>query len=105
MQVGITIMHLEIASRHFSPKNPTNMMPGRSTLAIRHCRRVLLDAVQYKNMFISVTFIATLIRFITTSLVCENKNNSDKLHHRKSMQAADEKLIINELGPNVSSSV
>ena len=33
-------------------------------------------------------------------IVCENKNNSDKLHRRKSMRAVDEKLIINELGPN-----
>ena len=40
-----------------------------------------------------------LIRFVTTTLVCENKNNGDKLHHKKSMWAADEKLIINELGP------
>ena len=44
-------------------------------------------------MFISVTCIATLIRFVTTSLVCKNKNKGDKLHHRKSMRAADEKLI------------
>ena len=36
--------------------------------------------------------IGTLIRFVTTSLVCDN------LHRRKSMRAADEKLIINELG-------
>ena len=49
-------------------------------------------------VFISVTFIAMLIRFVTTSLVCENKNNGDKLHRRKSRRAADEKLIINELG-------
>ena len=47
-------------------------------------------------MFISVTLIAMLIRFVTTSLVYEN--NDDKLHRRKSMQVADEKLI-NELGP------
>ena len=94
-------MHLAIASKHFSPKNPTNMVPGGSVLAIRHCRMVLLDAVQQKNMFISVTFIATctLIRFVTTSLVCEN--NGDKLHRRKSMRAAGKKLIINELGPNI----
>ena len=39
-----------------------------------------------------------LIRLVTMSLVCENKNNGDKLYHRKSMRAADEKLIINELG-------
>ena len=38
----------------------------------------------------SVTFIATLIGFVTTSLVCENKNNSDKLYRRKSMRTADE---------------
>ena len=50
-------------------------------------------------MFISVTFIAMLSRFVTMSLVCEYKNNGDKLHRRKSMQAADEKLIINKLGP------
>ena len=30
----------------------------------------------------------------------ENKNG-DKFYRRKSMQAADEKLIINDLGPNV----
>ena len=30
------------------------------------------------------------------------KNNGDKLRRRKSMQAADEKLIINELGPNIT---
>ena len=42
-------------------------------------------------MFISVTFIATLIRFVTMSLVCENKSNGDKLYCRKSMRVADEK--------------
>ena len=42
-------------------------------------------------------FIATLIRFIPTSLVYEDGNNGDKLCHRKSMRAADEKLIINKL--------
>ena len=50
-------------------------------------------------MFVSVTFIATLIQFVTTSLVYENKNNGDKFYHGKSMWAADEKLIINTLGP------
>ena len=45
------------------------------------------------------TFIVTLIRFVCTSLVCENKNDGDKFYRRKSMWAADEKLIINELGP------
>ena len=48
-----------------------------------------------------VVFIAMLIRFDTALLVCENKNNGDKLHRKKSMRAADEKLIFNELGPNL----
>ena len=43
-----------------------------------------------ENVFISVTFIATLIRFVFMSLVRENKNIGDKLHCRKSMRAADE---------------
>ena len=51
-------------------------------------------------MFVSLTFIATLIRFITTLLVYEIKNNGDKFYDRKSMWVADEKLIINELGPD-----
>ena len=51
-------------------------------------------------MFVCVTFIATLIRFVTTPLVYEIKNNGDRFYCRKSMRAADEKLIINELGPN-----
>ena len=51
------------------------------------------------HMFVSVTFIATLIWFVTTSLVGKIKNNGDKFYRRKSMRAADEKLIINELGP------
>ena len=42
-------------------------------------------------------FIATLNRFILTSLVYKDRNNGDKLCHRKSMRAADEKLIINKL--------
>ena len=39
-----------------------------------------------------VAFITALIRFVPTSLVYENRNNGDKFYHRKSMQAADEKL-------------
>ena len=50
-------------------------------------------------MFVSVSFITTLIRFVTTSLVYEIKNNGDKFYCRKSMRVADEKLIINKLGP------
>ena len=35
----------------------------------------------------------------SSNFVCENKNNGDKFYRRKSMRAADEKLIINKLGP------
>ena len=34
------------------------------------------------------------------SLEDEIQNNGDKFYRRKSMRAADEKLIINELGTN-----
>ena len=50
-------------------------------------------------MFVSVMFIATLIRFVTTLLVYHIKNDGDEFYLRKSMRAADEKLIINKLGP------
>ena len=33
------------------------------------------------------------------SLICANLNNGDKFSHRKSTQAVNEELIINELGP------
>ena len=65
-------------------------------LVIQHCRRFLLDAMQWTATFVSVTFIATLIRFICMLLVCENKNNGGKYYHRKFMQAANEKLIITQ---------
>ena len=70
----------------------TNMMPGRLALAISHCRRVLLDAMQYTETFVSVTFIDTDSGLF---LVCKN---SDKFYHRKIMWAADEKLTIDKLG-------
>ena len=54
-------------------------------------------------MFVSVMFIAMLVQFITMLLLLsKKKNNAGKLYHKKSMQVADEKLIINELGPHVS---
>ena len=40
-------------------------------------------------MFVIITFIATLIRFVTMSLVYEIKNNGDKFYRRKFMRAAD----------------
>ena len=54
------------------------MMPGGSALVTRHCRRVLLGTVEWKNMFVSITFMATLIWFVTTSLVHEIRNNGEK---------------------------
>ena len=50
---------------------------------------------------ISVTFISALIRFLTTSYSSRAKKN-DKLHRRKFTRAADEKLIINGLGPYIA---
>ena len=68
---------LSIAGSYFSRKN---MMPGGSVFVIRHCRRVLFNAVKLRNTSVSVTFIAKLIWFVTTSLVYENKNNGDKFY-------------------------
>ena len=75
-----------IAGTYFSRKN--TMIRG-STL-------VLLDAVQWRDTFVSAMFITMLIWFVISTL---NKNNGDKFDRRKSMRATDEKLIINELGP------
>ena len=43
----------------------------------------------------------TLIGLVSTPLVpyVKKKNNGDKFYHRKSMRVADEKLIINKVGP------
>ena len=68
-------------------------MVGGSTLVLCHCRRVLFDAVQWRDTFVSVTFIPTLIWFITVVSM-----NGDKFDFRKSMWAADEKVIINNWG-------
>ena len=50
-------------------------------------------------MFVSVAFIAMLVTPIAylKSLICANENNGGKFYRRKSMRAADEKLIINKL--------
>ena len=51
-----------------------------------------MDAMQYTETFVSVTFIDTNSDLF---LVCKN---SDKFYHRKIMWAANEKLTINKLG-------
>ena len=83
-------MYLFIDDRYSSRKNT---MVGGSTLVIHDCRRVLLDAVQWRDPFISATLIATPIWFLTTMLVCETQIMVIKFDRRKSMRAADEKLI------------
>ena len=55
-----------IASRYFSRKKHTNMMPGGSVLVICHCRRVLLDAVQQAD---SLLGLGSLLR-LPCSFVC-----------------------------------
>ena len=44
-------------------------MPGGSASVIHHCRRVILDAVQFTDTFVCVTFI----QLIRMPLVCENE--------------------------------
>ena len=83
----------------FLTKEPNKHDARRISARHTPLQKGSFECCAVENMFVSVRFIATLIRFVTMSLVCENKNNGDKLHRRKSMQAADEKLIINELGP------
>ena len=72
-------------------------MPGGSALVILHCRRVLYDAVQIR-LLVFVYHYAYPVRPFVVSMQ-KNKNNDDKFYCRKSMRAADEKLIINKLGP------
>ena len=57
-------------------------MIGGSALIIRLRRRVLLDAVQWRDMF-----VGHCIHYYAVGI-----------NHRKSMWAADEKLMINEWG-------
>ena len=99
MRAGITIIQPTDISR----KKLTSVMARLSSLIIRHCTRVILDAVHWTETFVSVTFIAIPWRLslvCLTKLICANKNHGDKFYGRKSMQVVDEKLIINELGPN-----
>ena len=42
-----------------------------------------------------------LIHFVCMPLVGKKKINGEKFYHRKLMWVADEKLIINKLGPNI----
>ena len=52
-----------------------------------------------RQTFVSVMFVAMLIAH-SYIVSMENKNNGDKFYCIKFMQVADEKLIINKLGPN-----
>ena len=42
-----------------------------------------------------------LIQFVGMLLVGKNKSNGEKFYRRKLMWVADEKLLINKLGPNI----
>ena len=97
-RAGITIMHLAVVSRYFSTQQTRCQEDQCSPYAIAEGFFWMLCNIHIWQSRISVTFIATLIRFVTTSLVCKNKNNGDILHHRKSVRAADEKPTINKLG-------
>ena len=45
-----------------------------STNFISHCRRVLLDAVHYRDMFVSDTFISMLMVSIASSFNVTDMN-------------------------------
>ena len=66
-------------------------MVGGSTLVIHNCRKVCLDAVQWRDTYVSAYIHHYAYPgFVTTLLVYENKNNGDKLDRRKSMWTVDE---------------
>ena len=68
----------------------------------RHCRRVFWMLCTRQSCLLALRSSLCSWRLsldCLTSLICANKNNGNKFYHRKSMQAVDEKLIINELGP------
>ena len=48
-------------------------------------------------MFVGIAFITTLIRYIV-SILYKKRDNGDIFLSQKSMQVADEKLIMNTLG-------
>ena len=70
-------------------------------LIIHSCRRVVLDAVQWRDTFAGIAFIAMLIWFIPTSLVSYTKKEIMVIT-QKSMQVADEKLTINTSGSDMA---
>ena len=89
-------MVLSIAARNFSSKNSTNMLPGGSGLIIYAitegffwmlCSRQTRLVALRSSLRLSGSSVRPLVR------------ESDKFNRRKLMRAADEKLIINELGP------
>ena len=49
-------------------------------------------------MFVGIAFITTLIRYIVSILYKKKRDNGDIFLSQKSMQVADEKLIMNTLG-------
>ena len=83
MQVGGYYQYVLIHSREvFLTKNPTNTMVGYAIVTRQHCRRVLLNVVQWIDTFVGITFARYTYPVCYYFLVYENKNNFD---HRKSM--------------------
>ena len=73
-------MYLFIAKNYFSQKNSTNMMSGGSTLIIRCCRRVLLDAVCAIERHVCwrcVHHYTYPVHSYVVSILYENKINGD----------------------------
>ena len=49
-------------------KEVDKCIAGLPSVIIRHCRKVLLDAMQQTDTFVSIMFIAMLMMPITSSL-------------------------------------
>ena len=74
-------------------------------LIICHCTWVLLDAVHRHSCLLALCSSLCswhLSLVCLTSLICANRNN---FYHWKSMWVVNDKLIINELGPNAGGQV
>ena len=82
-------MYLSIVGR-------TNMMPGGSALIIRRFFWMLCSR---ETRLLALRSLLHLSGLFLCCLGYGNKNNGDKFYRRKFMWVADEKLIINEVGP------
>ena len=88
---------LFLADRYFSQKNSTNMMSGGSMLIIHCCRRALSMLCSRETHLLA---LRSSLHLSGSSLVSYMEKEITVIYSisKKSMQAADEKLIINTLG-------